>query len=547
LNEELCHTASKQVVDTYYNAMFGAKEDQPEDPNRAELGMVKQLVEALDTDKSGVLSRHEIKSLFSKLSGVHISEIDDQHPEVIRFSDLTTGELTHKLHQEASRDKIESFHEACGLVYVPDDSILNPRADRAMVIRVVHELDKDGDGTLSIQEIQRLFSTLSGLPLESVPADSPEVEAFAGLTTEKLIEKLWTEVPQSAIQFYHAALFGHEEEDSSFARASPPEASIAYSEADSMQREAVVDHLLASLGLKDGLEMEPMSAEEVPVYLGAVLRVPADSFNPSMDNHELVLLARVSLRDALERIVTAVPEIVLSSYAHTVLVNETRQRAELRTTVDAMPEGTACRVAMQAELTAMEHTVVGLAKATARTPACAAENTTNAAAGRGKWEDVKEHIHTIPTVRRRAQQAAQLAKAEVNTHRQATVDLGAAVAAMREGPEKDAVQAELASMEESLVGLEKAFEAASEEAHVEVMSEAKDGLNAAHADFLEAEQGLQAAQRAFEAMPEGKSKEHEREALEHADAVVEARKLYAAAKKKQADKVASSRGGGLHA
>jgi hypothetical protein len=43
--------------------------------------MVKQLVAFLDTDSSGMLSVLEIKGLFSKLSGVPVDEIDNQHPE----------------------------------------------------------------------------------------------------------------------------------------------------------------------------------------------------------------------------------------------------------------------------------------------------------------------------------------------------------------------------------------------------------------------------------------------------------------------------------
>lgn len=82
---------------------------------RAPKAMVEQLVAHLDADDSGSLDRDEIKELFSKMSGVPVTDIPSDHPEVVAFSDITTTQLVEKLWAEASREKIETFHAALGL------------------------------------------------------------------------------------------------------------------------------------------------------------------------------------------------------------------------------------------------------------------------------------------------------------------------------------------------------------------------------------------------------------------------------------------------
>jgi hypothetical protein len=96
-------------------------------------------------------------------------------PEVIEFSGLSTGELSHKLWANANREKIEKFHAACGLTYHRDSSMLNPRPDRGTVEAIVDAIDEDGDGELSVEEVQMLFSKLTGIPVEDIPSDDPEV------------------------------------------------------------------------------------------------------------------------------------------------------------------------------------------------------------------------------------------------------------------------------------------------------------------------------------------------------------------------------------
>jgi hypothetical protein len=66
------------------------------------------------------------------------------------------------------------------------------KPERWKVEAIAEKLDADGSGRLSDEEIQALLSKLSGLPLEAIPADHPEVAAFSGITTGELVEKLWT-------------------------------------------------------------------------------------------------------------------------------------------------------------------------------------------------------------------------------------------------------------------------------------------------------------------------------------------------------------------
>ena len=150
--DELWKTSSKATIDAYYDKIFGFQVEEAHtiDENKADVSMVKQLVDYLDKDKSGSLSKHEIKHLFHKLSGVPIDEIDDEHPELIKYSDITTGELIHRLVSDASKEKIIKFHKACGLK-VPSkgfESILNPRADKRMVDAIVRELDQVSDSLI---------------------------------------------------------------------------------------------------------------------------------------------------------------------------------------------------------------------------------------------------------------------------------------------------------------------------------------------------------------------------------------------------------------
>ena len=115
--EKLLEASTPESIDQYYDIIVNA--GAVPDEERADRGMVAQLVDFLDDDNSGELSKDEIKVLFSRMSGVPVEDIADDHPEVVAFSNITTEELTEKLWVEASKEKIETFHSACGLVWPP--------------------------------------------------------------------------------------------------------------------------------------------------------------------------------------------------------------------------------------------------------------------------------------------------------------------------------------------------------------------------------------------------------------------------------------------
>ena len=313
LNEELYRTSSKQVIDAYYDVLFtDAGKNQEDDSNKAPIGMVKQLVDHLDTDRNGSLSREEIKKLFQNLSGVPIDEIDDQHPEVVSFSGLTTGELTHKLWASSSRETIEKFHAACGLIYVPENSILNPRADREIVKQVVKAIDQDGDGSLGVEEIQRLFATLTGQPIESISASAPEVLSYAGLTTDALVEKLWQEVPKLAIEFYHHTLCGKRS-----AVSVKGQTAVTYNELEAKARQAVVEALASDISCSLSDVLTEVTVRKI---FSKVLSVSEDKFD--IDYPELSAFVGLPFGRALELVVDAVPERAISGYHDVVLTKK---------------------------------------------------------------------------------------------------------------------------------------------------------------------------------------------------------------------------------
>ena len=77
----------------------------------------------------------------SQLSGTPVDEIDDEHPEVVAYSDISTGELVHKLWLDASRQKIERFHEACGLEFVEDVASKTTEEEAAVEEELVRARD----------------------------------------------------------------------------------------------------------------------------------------------------------------------------------------------------------------------------------------------------------------------------------------------------------------------------------------------------------------------------------------------------------------------
>ena len=62
--------------------------------------------------------------------------------------------------------------------------------DRAKAEKIVLSLDRDGDGQVTIVEVKTLFSKLLDIPVTEIPDDNDEVQQFAGLSMEEMIDML---------------------------------------------------------------------------------------------------------------------------------------------------------------------------------------------------------------------------------------------------------------------------------------------------------------------------------------------------------------------
>ena len=85
--------------------------------------------------------------------------------------------------------------------------LVQPCPYRSKVEEIVHFLDTSGDGELSTAEVKSLFSKLQKVPLEDITDDHPQVVAFAGLSTEAMIDQLCVGVSEEKITEFHDALF----------------------------------------------------------------------------------------------------------------------------------------------------------------------------------------------------------------------------------------------------------------------------------------------------------------------------------------------------
>ena len=90
-----------------------------------------------------------------------------------------------------------------------------------LIEQIVIKLDDDCNGTLSADEVKELFSKLSGRPVSVIPDDHPEVLAFAGLSIEAVIEKLWKSAKPAVIEKYYRVMFNLAPEDELPKRVAP--------------------------------------------------------------------------------------------------------------------------------------------------------------------------------------------------------------------------------------------------------------------------------------------------------------------------------------
>jgi len=209
LTEKLSANASKETIDRYYEVLFDPKEtgfiaQRPDQPDR---GLVKQIVDHLDKDDSGMLSRDEIKGLFSAISGVPSDDIDDEHPQLIAFCDITTGELIHKLWSQASKQKMLDFHATLGLVYHREATLLQPHPDRERCAKIVAAVDKDGDGNISRKEVKKFLGSMCQVSPDKIDDDNEEYKLFADLTNREMEEVLYNRVSKDTVDRYYYALY----------------------------------------------------------------------------------------------------------------------------------------------------------------------------------------------------------------------------------------------------------------------------------------------------------------------------------------------------
>ena len=79
--------------------------------------------------------------------------------------------------------------------------------DRSKIRAVVDALDVDVDGEVSVNEVRILLGKLLGIPAEEVPADHPEVQAFAGMSCEAMIETLCETITPEQCEEYYRSVF----------------------------------------------------------------------------------------------------------------------------------------------------------------------------------------------------------------------------------------------------------------------------------------------------------------------------------------------------
>jgi hypothetical protein len=223
--DALCVGVSEENVLAYYNSLFPVDPEFPEEDSllnpRPDPVQVTRIVEVLDVSSDGIISLEEVKLLFSLLLGVPVQEIPNDHKEVVAFAGLSSQEMVTRLCETVPKAKVEEYYAAMFPAgYEPPcttDTTAEPvepllgewseAPDKEKISRIVQALDTSGDGILAVSEVKALFSNLLEIPVADIPDDHKEVIAFAGLSTQEMIEVLMTTVTRETVERYHAAMF----------------------------------------------------------------------------------------------------------------------------------------------------------------------------------------------------------------------------------------------------------------------------------------------------------------------------------------------------
>jgi len=237
LNTQGLIDVAGKSIDRFYEAIFPDGDDEglsriktPADPkkrslfaavNSCERWRVVRIVEALDQDGDGMMVMEEVKRLFSRLLDTPEKEIPDDHPEVRSFVNISTEEFIQKL-SKISKTRLEKFYSSLfgpdakpiprrrKILSVSEASLLNPRPQRAKVLRIVEAIDTSSDGQLCLDEVKQLFSKLLMVPVDEIPDTHREIKAFAGLKTGELVELLCTTISQTKVDSFYRVLFAEE-------------------------------------------------------------------------------------------------------------------------------------------------------------------------------------------------------------------------------------------------------------------------------------------------------------------------------------------------
>jgi len=144
-----------------------------------------------------------VVELLSSLLDIPQPELRADRTEVDAFGELSPRSMAGKLVDGCSRAQIEALylrefptavHEGTRRTRL---SLFAPRPDEWKVARIAQSLEFDhaglgtrGEGLLSLQEVQRLFGILLGIPEEEVPPTHREVVEFIGLSPSGVVDKL---------------------------------------------------------------------------------------------------------------------------------------------------------------------------------------------------------------------------------------------------------------------------------------------------------------------------------------------------------------------
>jgi len=209
---------------------------KPPDPTK--VGTLLRIVQALDVDKDGIISSGEAKELFALLLKLPPEEIPDDHEQILSCTGLAPAALIEKLCDIFTASDIDQYFQALYLHRTPGEkqdaacklqaatrgfdarrevamlregSLLRRRPDRekvaAIVVKILDEIDFDGDKKVNALEAKHLFSYLLAMPVEDIPEDHPEILSYVGLKTDSLVLRIQRTLAAGDIDKCHDRLF----------------------------------------------------------------------------------------------------------------------------------------------------------------------------------------------------------------------------------------------------------------------------------------------------------------------------------------------------